>query len=701
MHWLMSFRFWGIFWIDARSKGSITKGFANIARRCRQHDESLEGAMSWLQDTRHSWLLILDNADNPDLDLHQFTPAGRKGSILITTRLTECAKYHTAGHPDYYEKLYRDTATTLLLKACRLELTVRGTHEDSAHGVVDRLDCHALAVTQAGAAISQGLCKLHEYEEMFQNQRRILLNCFPEQASSEYRGVYATFEVSATHLAGLVDPIGKDALELLNFYASINFTDFPEIAFEEAWMNSRDEAVVSSELNADGEEYIGMLSPWHVSNLPTFMENGSDDITLYKIRFRRARSLLTSLSLVAFESDRGTTRMHPVSHFWSRDRLQKHEKSNVGITGLCVLSLSMKNPFTLDFDQLRSQLQPHIESIATSLKERDLQESNFYFQQSIYRLGWALYLLGSDSALFKLLEMIPVLADSPWIRTENGQKIQNFHGICMHDFGDASKAITLLEQLNEARAQTLAAEDPRYISSQHELAVACLKNEDTFRAIEIFERVVHVRNKILGPEHIDTQSSQHALAGAYMDVEENDKAKALLETVVDLRAKTLRTEHSALLNSQHQLARAYLRVEENEKAIALLETVVEIKTKTLRPEHPDRLTSQHELARAYLRVEENRKAIVLLETVVVIETRTLRPEHQHLLTSQHELAGCHYRSRNFERARHLARSVEDVARNRRGDPVADRNEKLIGSILEEMEEMEETRLRDLRLEEVD
>ena len=739
----MNFRFWGIFWIDARNEGSITKGFANIARRCGQHDESLEGAMSWLQNTHHSWLLILDNADNPDLDLHQFSPAGRKGSILITTRLTECAEYHTTGDPDYYEKLSRDTATTLLLKASRLELTVRGVHEDNAHAVVDLLGYHALAIIQAGAAISQGLCNLREYREMFLSQRRILLSCFPKQASSEYRGVYATFEVSATHLASLVDPIGKDALELLNFYASINFTDFPEIAFEEAWMNSRDETVVSSDLNADGEEDIEMLSPWHVSNLPIFMKNNSDDMKLHRLRFRKARSLLVSLSLVTFDSDRNTTHMHPVSHFWSRDRLQNQEISKAGISGLCVVSLSMMNPYTRDFDQLRSQLQPHIESIAYRLKEMDFQESKFYFQQSVYRLWWALCRLSCDSALFDLLQMIPVLADSSWIRTENGQNIQNLHGICMSNFGDASKAIILLEQLNEARAQTLAAEDPRYIASQHSLAKAYLKNGDTIRAIEIFERVVCVRDKILGPEHINTQSSQHELAGAYLQVEENEKAIVLLETVVEIRIRTLGPEHPECLKSQHELARAYLCVEDNEKAIALLETVVEIRTRTLRPEHRDFLASRYNLAKAYLSVEENGKAIALLETAVEIKTRTLRPEHPERLKSQHELARaylqiketakaiallekvveirtrrlradhparvvsihtlayCHYRSRNYERALQLARSIEDVAQNRRGDPVADRNVELIGYILEEMEEMEETRLRDLRLEEVD
>ena len=554
-------RFWGIFWIDARSEGSIANGFASIAQECGQQDDSLEGGMSFLRNTSHSWLLILDNADNAGLDLVPFFPAGSNGSILITTRLTESKKHHTAGgHPDCYERLSRETATTLLLKACEIDVSLRSAHEENASAVVDLLGCHALAIIQAGAAISQGWCNLREYTEMFSHQRRELLNCFPKQARSEYGGVYATFEVSATHLASLDDPTGKDALELLHFYASMHSTDFPEAAFEEAWINSRDEILVSSDLNADGEEDIENLSPWHVSNLPTFMMSHLGDINLQKLRFRKARSLLVSLSLVAFDCDRGTTHMHPVSHFWSRDRLQKQETSIAGINGLCVLSLSMKDPYTYDFDQLRSQLQPHIESIAYLLKGMDFQESNSYFQQSIYLLTWAVYRLKCDSALVDLLQMIPIVVDNSWIRTENGQAIQFLHGLYMLEFGDASKAVTLLEQVNEARAQTLAAEDPRYITSQHELASAYLQNGDTIRAIEVFERLVHVQNRILCPEDRKLLSAQHELARAYLRVEENEDAIALLVTVVEIGARTLRPEHQDLLTSQQVLANAYMVV---------------------------------------------------------------------------------------------------------------------------------------------
>ena len=240
-------RFWGIFWIDGRSETSITNGFATIARTCENHDESREGVILWLQNTSHSWLLILDNADNMDLDMAQFLPAGRNGSILITTRLDECAELQTVGE-DHYERLNEETAIKLLLKACKNKLGSRIDHKDDARAVVELLGCHALAVIQAGAAISQGLCGLEEYKDFFLTQRDVLLKCSPRQAKSEYGGVYATFEVSATYLKDRNDQEAKDALQLLNFYAFMHFSDFPEIAFEEAWKNSRNEAIVSSRL---------------------------------------------------------------------------------------------------------------------------------------------------------------------------------------------------------------------------------------------------------------------------------------------------------------------------------------------------------------------------------------------------------------------------------------------------------------------
>ncbi len=419
IHWLIINRFWGIFWIDGRSESSITSGFTTIARRCDHHDTSVEGAISWLQDTSHSWLLIIDNADNRDLDLAPFLPAGKNGSILITTRLPECADHQNVGK-DGFERLNQRTAMDLLLKACNIEPSSRSAHEEDAHTVTEILGCHALAIIQAGATIRYGICELKKYKDIFQSQRQTLLQFSPAQGKSTYGGVYAAFEVSAAYLESRDDQVAKDAIELLKFYAFMHFEEFPEAVFEEASKNSRNGAVVSSWQFPNGEEDIESLAPWHVSHLPAFMRQ--QNLHSFNLSIPKARSLLASLSLVVFDSAKGTTRMHPVSHFWSRDRLQKPEESmNAGLKGLSVLSLSIRNPFTVDLDPLSSQLQPHIEFIAHILKNWDDHIHGFHFQQSVFRLSWRMYRLSYETGLFALLQMIPIRADEPWLRTDNGQ----------------------------------------------------------------------------------------------------------------------------------------------------------------------------------------------------------------------------------------------------------------------------------------
>ena len=49
------------------------------------------------------------------------------------------------------------------------------------------------------------------------------------------------------------------------------------------------------------------------------------------------------------------------------------------------------------------------------------------------------------------------------------------------------------------------------------------------------------------------------------------------------------------------------------------------------------------------------------------------------------LAQCHRQAGNYQRALQLAKSIENVAKNRPGDRVADHTAKLIGFILEKME----------------
>lgn len=50
---------------------------------------------SWLASKDQRWLLVIDNADDPDINYSEFMPSNRMGDIMLTTRNPEYIAYQT------------------------------------------------------------------------------------------------------------------------------------------------------------------------------------------------------------------------------------------------------------------------------------------------------------------------------------------------------------------------------------------------------------------------------------------------------------------------------------------------------------------------------------------------------------------------------------------------------------------------------
>lgn len=71
--------------VDASNRETITTDLKSIALAQKAGD-TYQDALRWFCTTTEPWLLYLDNADDPDLPLHEFIPQCSHGNILITTR---------------------------------------------------------------------------------------------------------------------------------------------------------------------------------------------------------------------------------------------------------------------------------------------------------------------------------------------------------------------------------------------------------------------------------------------------------------------------------------------------------------------------------------------------------------------------------------------------------------------------------------
>ena len=656
------FRFWGVFWLDASSESSLERGFIEIAEKCHLHDKSFEGARSWLQETSHSWLLILDNADDPNIDYAVYLPAAPKGHIIMTSRVKECALLQTAG-ADRYESLSEETAVELLLKACDIDSSLYNAHADEALEIVDLLGRHALAIHQAGASIRNGICDLRDYKNTFNSQRQRLLRIRPNQARSQYGDVYATFEVSATYLNGLSgrgDQTATDALELLNFYAFMSFTKFPEKAFEVAWRNSNK---TCRGRKPGTEERIDHLSPWHKSHLPGFIRQESAG-GLDMISLREAQCLLASLSILALDSIEHTTSMHPVTHMWARDRLEKQKNcTNAWLEALTILCCSIRNPYVQE--DLWVQLQPHIELIERFPPGDNLSSDQFHLHQSFFRLSWVLHKLRADKAVIEMLQTCFIGKDQSWIKLPYSAEIGYLYGRCLRNFGDTKQATKMLEYVVQIR-EKLAEDHPDRLASHHALALAYQADGNIEKAIELLEYVVKInKERKLAKDHPHRLASQHALAIAYYANGQIEEAIELLEHIVTVGERgELAKDHPSRLASHHELARAYHANGKIEEAIELFEHVVHIREEKLAVYHPSRLASQHALARAYHTNGQIEEAIKLLKHIVKIKDEKLAKYHPSRLRSQRALAEAYRAKGQVDKAVEIEGRLREISRER-------------------------------------
>ena len=598
-------RFWGIFWIDARSDASIAAGFKNIGQKL-DIDGSPNSVVSWLQDTSHSWLLILDNADEPSINLSPYLPAGVNGSILITSRLSDCAQKYSNAGKQYYERLSKETAMELFFKSCSLEWVSGSENADYARTIVDLLGCHTLAIIQAARSISHGICKLEEYKPMFLNQRCALFESMQDQINSEYGGVYTTFEITARYLEGRSDRVAEDALQLLNFHALMHFSGFPEEVFVKAWKNSNNKNVVISCQQTSGEKRINKLDPWHRSNLPTFMRKNLDGDELDIISLRKARNQLESLSLINVDKFDSTTRLHPVTHAWSRDRLKDLKSEAAWLNALAVVSLSC-----VSIASIEQMLQPHIESLAKCPSYYDKYRANFSIHQSFYRLAWYLVFFDNPAVVYELLQLIPINDEDARVGSFNFQKIQLRRALCAMDLGDLQKAEELLDQASKPHGETSEAEDRVQRDIMLTLARVYIKQGRQAEAAEILKQFsqVEMENSEADPTHLET------LARASLDLRDLQKAKSLMEQVVLIKQKTRNVDDRSRWNSECGLALVYKELGDTYEATKIFEQVTQTLAKLQKPNSLDRLQTGHVLASCYYDLRRYQESLRLAESI--------------------------------------------------------------------------------------
>jgi hypothetical protein len=138
-------RFSGVYFVDGTTLETVQGSFEDIARYTSA-GETTENSLRWFSQQQTEWLLLIDNADDPKINLRQFLPACTHGNIIITSRNRACRQHAPDSNCNVVE-MEQDEAIELLLKSSMVERSTG--NRGLCASICKELGYLALAVAQA------------------------------------------------------------------------------------------------------------------------------------------------------------------------------------------------------------------------------------------------------------------------------------------------------------------------------------------------------------------------------------------------------------------------------------------------------------------------------------------------------------------------------------------------------------------------
>ena len=661
--------YWGIFWINASSEELARQTFQDIAKAGGVAD-NVGAAKHWLSNLKYRWLLIIDNADNPQVKLDQYFPEGERGHILLTTRIPAHRDYGTVGSQYlHFEGLDENDGKDLLLKAASKPLPPDSLTERLATSITQALGSLPLALIHAGKAIKRGLCKLDDYIRYHKIERQRVRDAQSKgflKSDEIYINVYSSFEINFQSLVvkattenreGRTE--AKDAIQLLQMFSFFHRENIrlefltkaivhPNIEEEQRLKDQQKEAADDSGFRKRScaqtfkEIAVDTIVFLSKDRTPPVLPDGLRDIDGFdrdnEVRLRAALNELTQLSLITYNENDDNYSMHPVVHAWARERPDFSTKEQAiwcqaAVTTLaqCILLPPFAN--SEEDERFRRDLLPHVDHVRQ--RQQEIQETISFNRSKSRRPSWAFgKSTKTRTQIIQLARFSRVYAQCG--RWDEAKKLQ----LEVKDF-----------------VAPLGPEHPSTIRIKLALSVTCWQLGQGNEAAELQNQVLQAYTTSFGEDHPDTLKVMDVLGESRWQQGQFTKSLELHERAFNGLTSKLGPDHENTLKAADNLGRAHATFWRMERARELHKMAVTgmRNHSKLGPMHLDTLVAMDHLALAYLEINPNEynsgedlnRAYDLLLDVLNSREKKLGKEHPYTLWAAANLARVKTAQGNF------------------------------------------------------
>ena len=204
--------------------------------------------------------------------------------------------------------------------------------------------------------------------------------------------------------------------------------------------------------------------------------------------------------------------------------------------------------------------------------------------------------------------------------------------------GDYAGAEAEFRDVLAIRLRVLGPDHPYTLTARHEIARVMAAQGDHAGAEAEFRDVLAAQLRVLGPGDPYTLFTRYNIAVAMDAQGDHAGAEAEFRDVLAIRLRVLGPDHRDTLTARHEIARVMAAQGDHAGAEAEFRDVLAAQLRVLGPDHPYTLTTRHNIARVMDAQGDHAGAEAEFRDVLAIRLRVLGPDHPYTLTTRHNIA---------------------------------------------------------------
>ncbi|CCA76343.1 related to kinesin light chain, partial [Serendipita indica DSM 11827] len=479
--------------VDASSQAQLEVDLERSIRSLgtEYHSMTWKDAVSYLDSKEERWLLFIDNADSPGLNLHSYLPSSTHGAVLITTRNRQCIGYapHSAIPVGGLEE---GQAVNLL----HMIMNVTPMSDTGLVGIVKEVGMLALAVTQAGAHICNTL-RPDRYLNTFRKYRKRLLRKAPDVVTHYPSSTYTTFDLSFHRLP-------TKTQEFMKVCAFLHHSIIPSALFEQ-----------SIESGFTTRMILNSCPPPASDKTLTSMLGSIFGLEWDELAFQETIDSASTASLIDVSLDGLFYTINPLLQTYIKDGLD--EEGSLTYTRMTAQLLLG----AIGSNNIQAwTLLPHVNKIPLSVQSDDIAHALAFnlFYSSLREWRVCQELL--EPALSKLLDAQgPRHEDSIWLMAALARTL--------HMLGQLERAEKMQREILALRLEILGRLHPDTIWAMNDLANTLQQHGRLDKAERMQREVLALRLEVHGQRNLDTVSVMHDLALTLYNRNELEEAESM------------------------------------------------------------------------------------------------------------------------------------------------------------------------------